>query len=138
MTPGHVNIIVDDGSGAPPAAILAAVAAAVDLVRPIGTLISVNPPTLLVAEISLTVSVGASAAASTVQAEVQTALIVYINLLGVGQALRFSRLAGLCYDANLAVTNVQNVLLNSAMADIGGQGGTVVRAGAISVRMVAA
>ena len=136
--PGHVNVIVDDGSGTPPAALLAAVAAAIDPVRPVGTLISVNPPTLLVAAVSLVISVDPSESESLVQAEVQAALDAYVNSLGVGQALRFSRLAGLCYDADPGVLNVQNVLLNSDTLDIGGQPGTVVRAGAIAIEAVAA
>ena len=136
--PGHINIIVDDGSGAPPASLLSEVAAAVDLVRPIGTLISVNPPALLVALISLTISVDPSETAAIVGAEAQAALATYINSLGVGQALRFSRLAGLCYDVSAGVTNVQNVLLNSGLVDVGGQAGTVVRAGAITVQAASA
>ncbi len=136
--PGHVNIIVDDGSGAPPASLLTAVAAAIDLVRPVGTLITVNPPTLLIAAVNLIISVSAAEAASVAQAAVQLALGGYINSLGVGQALRFSRLAGLCYDADDAVTNVEDVSLNAGTTDVGGLPGTVVRAGVIVVQAVAA
>ena len=134
--PGHVNIIVDDGSGTPSAALLATIAAAVDLVRPVGTLISINPPALLIAAISLTVSIDASETSDVVLADVRTTLSTYINGLGVGQALRFSRLAGLCYDATAAVTNVQNVSLNGATNDVGGRAGAVVRAGSIAVQVV--
>ena len=136
--PGHVNIIVDDGSGTPPASLLAAVAAAIDLVRPVGTVISVNPPTLLTATVDLVISVDASEAASVAQATVQMALNTYINSLGVGQALRFSRLAGLCYDADTAVANVQGVLLNAGTTDVGGLPGTVVRVGTVVVQTVTA
>ena len=136
--PGHVNVIVDDGSGAPPAGGRVAVAAALAPIRPVGTLISVNPPALLVAVVSLTISIDASETFSDVQASVQMALSTYINSLGVGQALRFSRLAGLAYDADAGITNVQNVLLNSNVVDLGGGQGTVVRAGMLTVQTIAA
>ena len=135
--PGHVNVIVDDGSGTPPATLLAAVAAAIDPVRPVGTLISVNPPVLLIATVSLAISVDASETFSTVQMSVQTALSTYIDSLGVGQALRFSRLAGLAYDADAGITNVQDVLLNSNTIDVGGGPGSVVRAGVLIVQGIA-
>ena len=135
--PGHVNVIVDDGSGAPSVAFLAAVAAAIDPIRPVGTLISVNPPILLIATVSLTISVDAAEALSTVQSSVQTALSTYIDSLGVGQALRFSRLAGLAYDADEGISNVQDVLLNSNTLDVGGSQGSVVRAGAVTIQLIA-
>ena len=136
--PGHVNVIVDDGSGMPPTTLLTAVAAAIDPVRPVGTLISINPPVLLIATVILAISVDASETFSTVQISVQTALNAYINSLGVGQALRFSRLAGLAYDADAGVTNVQDVLLNLSTIDVGGSQGSVVRAGMLTVQAIAA
>ena len=138
FAPGDVNVIVDDGSGTPPAALLVAVAAAIDPVRPVGTLISVNPPVLLIATISLTITASASGTFGTVQMSVQAALSTYINSLGVGQALRFSRLAGLAYDADAGISNVQDVLLNSSTVDVGGDQGSVVRAGILTVQVVAA
>ncbi len=136
--PGHVHVIVDDGSGNPAATLLASVSAAVDEVRPVGTSISVAGPTLLTAAISLTLTIGSSADAATVQSNVNTALAGYINGLGVGQALRISRIAGLCYDADSNVSNVQDVLLDGSGGDVGGQAGTVVRLGVLNIAVLVA
>ena len=136
--PGHVHIIVDDGSGDPPAALLAEVSAAVDEVRPIGTSISVAGPRLLTAEISLTLTINSSADGASVQSNVDAALASYINGLGVGQAFRISRIAGLCYDADANVSNVQDVLLNGSGGDVGGQAGTVVRSGVFTIAVLVA
>ena len=136
--PGHVHIIVDDGSGKPTAALLASVSAAVDEIRPIGTSISVAGPSLLTAGISLTLTINSSADGASVQSNVNAALASYINGLGVGQALRISRIAGLCYDADANVSNVQDVLLNGAGGDVGGQAGTVVRSGVFNIAVLVA
>lgn len=138
FAPGHVYVIVDDGTGHPGVALLATIAAAIDAVKPVGTIISVAGPVVLAATISVTLTIDSSADSATVQAEVQAAITAYINALSVGQALRFSRLAGLCYGADTAVSNVQNMSLDSAQADIGGQAGTVVRAGSVTVQAVSA
>lgn len=136
--PGHVQVIVDDGSGAPPSSLLATVAAAIDPVRPIGTSVSVAAPVLLAAGVTATVTVDGSVAASIVQDAVDAALVNYINGLGVGQVLRYSRLAGLCYDADASITNVQSLTVDGAASDLGGAAGSVVRAGAITILVVAA
>lgn len=131
--PGHVHVIVDDGSGCPNPTMLTSVAAAVDLVRPVGTSISVSGPTIIVASINLTLTISNAANQVAVQAEVNAALTSYINALDVGQILRFTRLAGLCYDADEGITNVQNLLVNGVTMDVGGEAGSVVRAGTISL-----
>lgn len=133
--PGNVHVIVDDGSGSPAAALLAAVAAALDAVRPVGTTVSVAAPTLLIASVSMTLTLATLSETDLVQSEANAALTAYINGLGVGQALRYSRLAGLCYDADAGILNVQDVLLDGDVADVGGQAGSVVRAGVISLTL---
>lgn len=130
---GNIHVIVDDGSGNPPAALLALVAAALDPARPVGTSISVAPPVVLTAGLTVMLALDASADVAGVTAGVNAALVDYINALGVGQVLRFSRLAGLCYDADPGVSNVQGMLLNGASVDVGGQAGSVVRAGVVAI-----
>ncbi len=131
--PGHVHVIIDDGSGHPVASILAAVAAAIDPVRPVGTSISVSPPTLLSVTINVDLTINSSANSVSIQAEVETLLTNYVNALGVGQILRFSRLPGLCYDADNSITNVQSLTVNNMTLDVGGQTGSVVRIGTVNV-----
>ena len=131
--PGHFNVIVDDGSGSPPATLLALVFAAIDPVRPIGSSFSVNAPLLLNAQVSLLLTEADPKLFALTQSAVASALSLYINSLPVGQALRFSRLAGLAYDASSDVVNVVSVSLNGGTLDLGGQPGSVVRSSSITV-----
>ena len=133
-TPGRISIVVDDGSGNPPPALLAAVVAAVDLVRPIGSTVQISGPAILLANIAmqLTVDPGVTTQAAAVSAA-NAALTTYVNALPVGGTLRYSRLSGLAYDSGPGVLNVSGITLNGAGADLGGGATQVVRAGAISV-----
>jgi len=131
--PGHVNVIIDDGSGHPPGALISAVAAAIDLVRPVGTSISISAPNVLSVTISLELDIDNSVDGVTVQAEVNKSLATYINALGVGQPLAYSRLAGLCYDTNSGIENVRNLLLNGLTADVKGSVGSVIRVDTVSI-----
>ncbi len=131
--PGHFNIIVDDGSGSPPASLLALVFAAVDLVRPIGSSFSVTAPVLLNADVTILLTGANPSLATITRNAVVSAVTGYIDALSVGQAMRFSRLAGLAYDASPDVVNVVSVELNGGSADLGGQADAVVRCSSVVV-----
>ena len=131
VLPGHFNVIVDDGSGSPPATLLTTIFAAIDLVRPIGSSFAVNAPLLLDATVVFTITNANPALVQQTQSAVISAVVSYINALPVGQALRFSRLAGLAYDVSTDVLNVVAVTLNGLTVDLGGQPGSVVRSGSV-------
>ncbi len=131
--PGHFCVVVDDGSGNPPASLLTSVYAAIDQVRPVGSTFSVDPPTLLEAVVAISIATSNPALLEQTKSAVSTALSLYIDGLSVGQALRFSRLAGLAYDATSDVVNVLTATLNGAGSDLGGGRETVVRAQSIVV-----
>ena len=133
VLPGHFSIIVDDGSGSPPVTLLAAVFAAIDQVRPIGSSFSVNAPTLLAANVIFVITTIDPLALDQTKAAISSAVATYISGLGVGQALRFSRLSGLAYDASANVMNVVSMTLNNAVLDLGGQAGSVVRSQSINI-----
>ena len=133
VLPGHFTVIVDDGSGNPPATLLAAVYAAIDLVRPIGSSFSVNAPILLNANVAFSITTIDPTSISQTEAAISSAVADYINGLSVGQALRFSRLSGLAYDASPNVMNVVSMTLNNGTADLGGQAGAVVRSQSITI-----
>ena len=54
---GSFVVTVDDGSGSPSTALLSTVQTAIDAVRPVGSIFSVQPPTVLTADVSLTITV---------------------------------------------------------------------------------
>jgi len=51
----------------------------------------------------------------------------------IGQALSYSRLAQVAYDASPGITNVTGVTLNSATADLAATSQQVVKSGTVSV-----
>lgn len=131
--PGCFVVTVDNGSGTPPATLLAAVSTAIEAVRPLGSIWTVVPPAVVNAAVSMTIATAPTATHATVTATVTAALTSFIDALPVGAALPWSRLAQVAYDASPSVTNVTGVTLNGGAADLApGQGG-VVKASTVTV-----
>lgn len=128
--PGTVIVTIDDGSGAPPATLLAAVANAVDTVRPVGTQFFVLPPTVFTASISLAITVAGDKAAA--QAAVAGAIQAYVTSLGIGTPLPVSRIAAVAYGASATITNVASITINGG-GDLVPSATGVVMPGAITV-----
>jgi uncharacterized phage protein gp47/JayE len=118
--PGNFVVTVDDGTGFPGSTLQAAVYAAVDAVRPIGSTFAVQPPTVLSAPVVLTLTVAAGIVKANVTGTVASAISTFINALPVGAALPYSIIAKLAYDAlpSGQVTNVSATTLNGGTADI--------------------
>ena len=111
--PGYFTVTVDDGSGYPPSTTLASVAAALEAIRPVGTQLAVQPPTVFPANITLTLTTAGTTQA-TAQTAVAAAITAYVSSLPIGAALPLSRLAALAYAAHPSVTNVANAGINGA------------------------
>ncbi len=129
--PGYFTVIVDDGSGAPATSLLNAVSAALEAVRPVGSQFAVQPPTVLSADISLTLSTPAAAHAAA-QANVVTAIQAFVASLPIGAALPVSRLAAIAYAADPSITNVADLFINGA-GDLTPPPFGVIMAGTIAV-----
>jgi len=130
---GSFVVTVDDGSGAPSAALIAAVAAAVETVRPVGSSFGVLPPTVVAATISLSIAVNSGAVHSVVAGQVAAAIAGYVNALPIGVGLPWSRVAQLAYQASSEVSNVTSVLVNGAFADLAPTASGVVKAASVTV-----
>ena len=131
--PGCFVVTVDNGSGAPPPALLATVAAAIEAVRPVGSLWTVLPPTVSTATIVCSIATGNGSNHATVAAQVAAAITAFVDALPVGAALPWSRLAQVAYDASASVANVTGMLLNGGTADIAPGPAGVVKAGSVTV-----
>ena len=130
---GTFTVVADDGSGSPAPALLTRIAAAVDLVRPVGSVFAVLGPTLIIANVSMTLTIAAGASAAAVQQNVVSAVTSLVESLGVGEALPYTRLASAAYQADQNVLNVQGLTLNGGTVDVGGAATEVVRAGTVTV-----
>ncbi len=131
--PGHFIVTIDDGSGAPPASLLASVQSAVDTVRPIGSTFAVQAPNLIEANISLNVTVTSSANGAAVIAAVNAAISSFVNTLPVGASLPYTRLAQLAYDASPSVLNVNALILQGGSADLTAGTGAVIKIGTLTI-----
>lgn len=134
---GHFSVIVDDGTGAPSGAFLAQAYAAVDEVRPVSVSFEVNGPTLVTATISMTITVAAGYDKPATSVLVNAAIVAYVNSLGLGVTLPYTRLAQVAYDASPGVINVSTVLLQAGTADLTATASQVIKTATGNVTIAA-
>jgi uncharacterized phage protein gp47/JayE len=130
---GYVTVCLDDGSGNPPASLLQAAVAAIEAVRCAGITVGVIPPTIVRANVTMTLTstVQANHAADVTAAT--NALTAYLDAVPVGAPLAFSRLTQIAYDASPNISNVTGVTLNAGTADLTVTTIQVVKAGLLAV-----
>ncbi len=130
---GHFVVTIDDGTGAPPVALLQAVQQEVDAVRPVGTSFVVQGPNVVLANVLVALVTGAGANHTAAVTAVAAGVEVYIASLPIGAVLSYTKLAQQIYDASGAVVNLSDLLLNGGTADLVPPLFGVVRAGVVTV-----
>jgi hypothetical protein len=113
--------------------LLANVSEAVDVVRPLGSTFSVRAPTVVLADVTLSIDVTPGAQKSQMIGPVADAITTWINALPIGAPLPLSRISQLAYSVSPDVTNVSQVALNGEQADITPAASAVVKAGTVAV-----
>lgn len=116
--PGNFVLTVNDGSGSPSSALLAAIQSAVEAVRPIGSTFSVQPPTIVGAAVQMSLQAPAGTASSELIAKVEGAIAAYVGSLAIGAALSITRLAQLAFDADSTIVNVTGIAINGVSQDL--------------------
>ena len=111
--PGFVSVVLDDGSGAPSAALMADVGAAIEAVRPAGIGTAVQAPVAVAAAVALTVSGPAEA-----QEAVRAAVGAWAGSRAIGEGLVLSRIVGAAHNAHPLVDSVFGVTINGLAADL--------------------
>jgi len=124
--PGSFVVYVDDGTGNPPQTLLSSLYVAIDAVRPVGTAFAVVGPTLLTANVSLTVMPAVGYSKASIIGPVSAALLAYINTLPLGQPLNYARIGAIALGVD-GVDNALAIVLNGGITDVGGMAGQVVR-----------
>lgn len=130
---GMFTVIVDDGTGTPPASVLQAAAVAVELVRPIGSSFTVQPPTIQSVFLSLQVNAAPGFDHAAIVANVTDVVTYYIDTLPVGASLPLSRIVQLAYNSAAGIANVVNVTLDGGVADVVPGPSTVLKLNTLSV-----
>ena len=130
---GSFVVTLDDGSGYPSASLLATATTAVEAVRPIGSIFTVQPPTVVTANVSLVLTVPAGTSKPPVVATVAQALQTYINSLPIGAPLPLTKLAQVAYAGSPSVVNVAQLQINGTSSDLLPPVSGVVKAGVVAV-----
>lgn len=131
--PGFFYAVVDDGTGNPSSTFLANAANAVEAVRPLSVTYGVFGPTQVTANVVMTITTAAGYVHADVVALVVAALQNYINTLGLGVSLSYTKLSNVAYGASPGVTNVTGVTLNGGTADLAATSKQTIKAGTVSV-----
>ncbi|MGI4776963.1 MAG: baseplate J/gp47 family protein [Janthinobacterium lividum] len=129
---GYFYVVVDDGTGTPGSTLLTSVANAIDRVRPVTSRFGVFAPVVLLASLSMTTTIAAGYDAAATRLAVQNALTNYVNTLGLGQALVYTRLFQLAYNVP-GVSAVNSLQVNGSTADITVTPKQAVKASVVSV-----
>ena len=124
--------MVDDGSGAPSGDLLAAVGTAIEAVRGLGITYAVFGPSVLTANVALTITSGAGFNHAAVVGAVGIALTNFIDALPLGASLPYTQLSSVAYSV-AGVTNASSVLLNGGTADLSATQKQKVLAGTVAV-----
>jgi uncharacterized phage protein gp47/JayE len=130
---GYFYVVVDDGTGSPSDTLLASVYNAIDAVRPVSTVFGVFKPILITVNLNLTLTVAVGYDKAALSTQVSSNLNTYINSLGLGEALTYTRLAQVVYDTSVGITNVSSILLNSGTSDVSANNKQVIKAGTITI-----
>lgn len=116
---GYFNVYVGNGtSSGPGSTVLNGIANAVEAVRPIGVTAYVSAAGIVVANISMTVTLSAGYNQTTVTGQIQSAIQNFIAAINQGGTLPWAVLYSLTFNASPGITNVSNMLLNGGTADL--------------------
>ena len=116
--PGNFCVVVDDGSGTASDALLTAVSAAVDLVRPIGSTFSVTRPVCVNVVIQMSIITVDGRDTASIATRIRQAILVWVGGLPLGATLAISKLEAIAHATDNAVLSVMNTQLNGLVADI--------------------
>ncbi len=131
--PGNFCVVVDDGSSTASTTFLAAVSAAIDVVRPIGTTFSVTAASILQVTVEMTVLTSMPSMTPTIALAVQQAILSWVATLPMGGLLSISKLEALAHNASGAIVSIPSMLVNGVSSDISASPGTVFRAVSVNV-----
>ena len=131
--PGNFRVIVDNGAGIASPILLAAVSAAVDLIRPIGSTYSVSGPVDIIVAIQMSLVTSNSLSATSVATLVQQAILTWIQGLPMGAVLAISKLEAIAHATDISVVSVTDTIINGLGINLTANPGAVFVAGPIDV-----
>lgn len=125
---GFFIVTIDDGTGTPPNSLISNAAAAVGKTRAVGVRYGVLAPVIINVSVSFSVFIAKGYDHNATAGTAGDAVIAYINALPLGSSLPYSRLSQVIYDSSPGILNVENLLLNDGIADVGATKRNVIKA----------
>ena len=117
--PGTFTVVIDDGTGYPSTTLQNSVGNAINAVRPLCSSFSVHAPSVVSVPVVMVITTAAGFVHANVAAIVQSALTAYINSIGIGASLSYTKLAQVAYEASTGVTAVvAGYTVNGGTSDI--------------------
>jgi len=130
---GYFYLVVDDGTGYPSSSLLSSVYNSVDAVRPITSTFGIFAPTVLMADVSLVITIDPAYNNSATIDIVSLAIKDYVNSLGLGVSLANTRLVQVAYGASSGVINVSQIAINGLSSDFSAGYNNSIKSGSIVV-----
>ena len=115
---GHVLVLIDDGSGVLSESLSNAIANSIELVRPVGTTISLQAPVIITVTVLLSLEYLPDTPVYNIQSRLLVALRDYINERPIGGILSLTRISQLVYQTEPQIVNISMVLLNDRSNDL--------------------
>lgn len=133
-TPGLNTVVVDDGSGAIPSALVTAATTAVNAVRAASIRVGVYAATKTNANVVMTLELGPGYAAQrpTIVAKVANAVSLYISAVGLGNSLSYFGVAQVAMSVP-GVTGLSSFTLNGSNADLAGTPTTTIKPSSVVI-----
>jgi uncharacterized phage protein gp47/JayE len=130
---GTFCVIVDDGTGSPPAALLTEARAAVDAVRPVGSIFTVNGPIVIQVAVNVVLETSNPLTHAAVAALAQQNIMAWIAALPIAGILAISKIEAISHDTDPSVLSVTSALINNAAIDVIAPANAVLRASSVVV-----
>ena len=126
-------VCIDDGTGSPPASLLTTIRSAIDSVRAGGIMFDVVAPTVVTANVAMTLTIANGYDIVSTRGRVGASIAANIKALGLGNTLPYTKLAQWAYEASGGVTNVTGITLNSLTADLVATSSQTIKPGTVTV-----
>jgi hypothetical protein len=130
---GTFCVIVDDGTGFPPAALLTEAQAAVNAVRPVGSIFTVNGPDVVQVAVDVVLETSNPRTHAAVAVLVQQNIAAWIAALPIAGILAISKIEAISHDTDPSVLSVTSALINNAAIDILAPANAVILASSVVV-----
>ena len=116
--PGNMVILVDNGTGSLSNELFNLISSNISAVRGLGTSFSIASPTVVPAQITISISVPSGILKADLYNPISLALQQYISALSIGGLLSLTRLSQIIYTTAPTITNISQVLINNSNTDM--------------------